>query len=36
MRIKVLNLPRLHGFVWAEVVAGFSFVVGVGITLTPF
>lgn len=36
MRIKVLNLPRLRGFVWAEVAAGLSIVAGVGFSLIPF
>lgn len=36
MRIKMLNLPRLRGFVWAEVVIGVSFTAGVGFSLIPF
>lgn len=36
MRIKIINLPRLNGFVWAEVAAGLSIVVGVGFSLIPF
>lgn len=36
MRIKVINTPNLSGFVWIEVFAGFSFLVGTGITLYPF
>lgn len=36
MRIKVLNLPRVKGFVWAEVVVGASLFVGMGFSLFPF
>lgn len=35
MRIKVLNMPRLRGFVWAEVAVGVSFVAGIGFSLIP-
>lgn len=36
MRIKILNAPNFKGFVWAEVLAGVSFVAGVGFSVYPF
>lgn len=33
MRFKIVNLPRLNGFVWSEATVGLSLVVGVGLTL---
>lgn len=35
MRIKIINTPNLSGFVWTEVFAGFSFLVGIGATVYP-
>lgn len=36
MRIKIVNAPNLSGFVWTEVFAGLSFLIGVGVTAYPF
>lgn len=36
MRIKIVNIPNFSGYVWAEVVAGASFLTGVGFSIYPF
>lgn len=36
MRIKIVNFPNFSGYVWAEVVAGVSFLTGVGFSIYPF
>lgn len=36
MRFKFVNLPRLNGFVWAEVAVGLSLAVGAGLTFIHF
>lgn len=36
MRIKVVNIPNFSGFVWAEVLAGASFLTGMGFVVYPF
>lgn len=36
MRIKILNLPRVKGFVWTEVATGASLLIGIGFSLLPF
>lgn len=36
MRIKMINSPRLIGYIWAEVAVGVSFVAGVGFSFFPF
>lgn len=36
MRIKIINAPNVSGYVWAEVLAGFSFLAGMGFSVYPF
>lgn len=36
MRIKIVNTPNFTGYVWAEVLAGASFLTGVGFAIYPF
>lgn len=36
MRFKIVNLPRLNGFIWTEVAVGLSLTAGVGFTFFHF
>lgn len=36
MRIKIVNMPRMRGYIWTEVAAGASLVAGIGFSLIPF
>lgn len=36
MRIKIVNVPNLSGYVWVEVLAGVSFVASMGLLAYPF
>lgn len=35
MRFKLINRPRISGFVWTEVIAGAAVIIGLGIQF-PF
>lgn len=35
MRIKIVNIPNLSGYVWAEVLAGASLLTGMGFLIYP-
>lgn len=36
MRIKIVNIPNISGYVWAEVLAGTAFLTGVGFSIYLF